>query len=173
MQEPLRSRVERPVRPVPGEESVWPTERTRIPTAGEIELDDTVRLPRRGLNRLARWIVADVTENTRIAIKVGSVFGVLLVVFAIGTWYGDLKRSRSQDVSDKAAQAKIDERQDTAIAQLQQTAQTMNTTLQLIKQAQDTQLPQLIRQSTYTTEVMRDLEVALADKGIMKKEHGP
>lgn len=117
--------------------------------------------------------MADITENTRIAIKAGSIFGACLVVFAVGTWYGDLRRSRNQDAADHLAQAKIDDRQDVAIAQLQTTVQSMNTTLALIKQAQDNQLPQLIRQSTYATEVLRDIEVALASKGILTKEHGP
>lgn len=176
MQEPVRQRPER--FPLVGEETSWPTERSRVPHAGEIEFDDTVQLPRPALNaswqtRLARWVVADITENTRIAIKAGSVFGALLVVFAIGTWYGDLRRSRSQDMADRAAQNKTDERQDLAITQLQQTVQGMNTTLQLIKQAQDKDMPQLIRQSTYTTEIMRDIEVALSARGISTKEHGP
>jgi len=121
--------------------------------------------------------LADITENTRVAIKAGSVFGALLVIFAVGTWYGDLRSDRThtaqQATKDSVAQGKIDERQDAAITQLQNTVNNMNTTLQLIKQAQDNQLPQLIRQSTYSTEVLRDIEVALAAKGILTKEHGP
>lgn len=128
--------------------------------------------------------MADINENTRIAIKAGSVFGACMIVFAVGAWYGDLRNDRKDAAEDKVmqteaikagheAQSKIDDRQDAAIAQLQSTVSSMNTTLQLIKQAQDTQLPQLIRQSTYTTEIMRDLEVALAEGGIKRKEHGP
>lgn len=177
MQEPLRPRV--PDYRPQGEETLWPHERVRTPSAGEIEFDDTIKLPRPSrpaastFDRIARWFVADITENTRIAIKAGSIFGACLVVFAVGTWYGDLRRSRSQDASDRTTQAKTDERQDAAITQLQVTVQGMNTTLALIKQAQDNQLPQLIRQSTYSTEVLRDIEVALASKGILTKEHGP
>ena len=175
MQEPL-SRIDR--RPVTGEEVAWPTERHQVPTAGEIEFDDTVRLPDR-LNRVtrwlvsARWAVAEINENTRIAIKAGSVFGVLLVIFGVGVWYGDLRSERARDVHDKAAQQKVDDRQDAAITQLQATAKSMDTTLQLIKQSQDKDMPQLIRQSTYSMEVLRDIEVALASKGIMTKSHGP
>lgn len=117
--------------------------------------------------------MADITENTRVAIKVGSIFGALLIVFLVGAWYGDLRSDRASAEAAKLAQGKIDDRQDASIAQLQKTVSDMNTTLALIKQAQDNQLPQLIRQSSYATEVLRDIEVALAAKGILTKEHGP
>lgn len=117
--------------------------------------------------------MADITENTRVAVKVGGIFGALAVVFAVGAWYGDLRKDRAIDADARAAQAKIDDRQDASIVQLQKTVSDMNTTLQLIKQSQDQQMPQLIRQSTYATEVLRDIEVALAAKGILTQEHGP
>jgi hypothetical protein len=141
----------------------------RVPTAGELVVDKPPKLHR----QVRRWYVSDITENTRVAIKVGSIGAAVVALLLVGSWWGGLQSERTQVQAAQAAQHATDERQDGDIRQLRESIATINTNMALIKQGQDTSLPQLIRQSNYGVEVLRNIEVALAKEGVTVKEHGP
>jgi hypothetical protein len=117
--------------------------------------------------------MADLTENTRIAIKVGSVAVVVATIWAAGSWWGGLQSERASVQAAQAAQHATDQRQDEDIRQLRDTIAAINTNLALIKQGQEQQLPALGRNSQYSIELLRDLETALAKQGIGTEKHGP
>lgn len=127
--------------------------------AGEIEV-----APRRRGFRMS-----DLTENTRIAIKVGSIFGVALVLMTVGMWIGSLNKER---IDNTASIVSLDRR----VTNLEEHFASVDKTLALIQQGQTEQkepINTLTRQSQYSLELLRDLETALAKQGISTEKHGP
>jgi hypothetical protein len=123
--------------------------------------------------QLQRWYMSDITENTRVVIKVGSIAAVAVVILLAGSWWGGLQSERTQVQAAVAAQHATDARQDDDIRQLRDTIAAINTNLALIKQGQEQSLPTLGRNSQYSIELLRDLETALAKRGIETEKHGP
>lgn len=140
--------------------------RSRRHEAGEVE-----GAPRR--RRRWWWRMADLSENTRIAIRLGSIAGVAVVLLWAGSWWGGLQSERAAVQAAQAAQHATDARQDEDIRQLRETIASINTNLALIKQGQEQSLPTLGRNSQYSIELLRDLETALAKQGIGTEKHGP
>lgn len=161
---------------IPAAGEAWTGAKHRLETtaeAGEVSVGTTAIGPLGAplsARVMARWRMADITENTRVAIKVGSIAGAIIMLLTVGAWWGGLQSERQSTRDDRVMQRARDDRQDEAIQKLQDAITGVNTNLALLKQGQDAALPQLIRQSTYNTELMRDLQTALATRGIRVKE---
>lgn len=120
--------------------------------------------------------MSEITENTRVVIKVGSILGICLLLLGAGAWYGDLRSERNRNREDRSDQRATDQRQDSEIAQLRLSITNIEKSLALIQKGQESAVEPLntvTRLSQYQVELLRDIETALAKRGIDTEKHGP
>lgn len=111
----------------------------------------------------------EITENTRIAIRVGSIAAIAIALLTVGMWLGGLSNERTD------TQKRLDKTDERVAALELRFANIEKTLIEMNERAksQEQPLATIGRLSQYQVELLRDLETALAKRGFDTESHGP
>lgn len=113
--------------------------------------------------------MTELTENTRFAIRIGSIAAIAIALITVGMWLGGLTNERA------STQARLDKTDERVTALEARFANIEKTLIEMNERAksQAEPLATIGRLSQYQVELLRDIETALAKRGIETEVHGP
>ena len=113
--------------------------------------------------------MTELTENTRFAIRIGSIAATAVAILTVGMWLGGLTNERSGNIQ------RLDKTDERVTALEARFANIEKTLIEMNERAksQAEPLATIGRLSQYQVELLRDLETALAKRGIDTEQHGP
>lgn len=116
-----------------------------------------------------RWPVADLSEKTKITFQVGGAISILVACILVGKYWG------GWESDSRHLQAAVDAHE-IRLTSLENRLADMNNTLTKMVEKQDSaskDAASAARNTQYSIELLRDMETALATRGITTEKHGP